>query len=342
MEYGRLEVAKRAQALHEKELINRSDLVAVAVGERTVGGENTGEPCVKTFVVRKLLRDELPPDRLLPTTLRLEDKTEVRVDVEEMEPPTSPPPRSESALQAAVQQVAVPYIGMSIQELRQRRRPALGGDSVGHYLFPIGTIATAVRDREYSGVHYVLSCNHVIARLNGALLGDAVLQPAVYDSGFYPQDLIARVSRFVTLRFDPGSSNRVDAAIAYAQLGQVLPQVAWLGEIQGVRRIDGVRVREVVRKVGRTSGLTEGRVVGINASVKINYASLGYGNRVALFRQQLLTRNMCSYGDSGSLLVDADNNAVGLLFAGSSTHTIYNYIENVVDELGIKMGDKLV
>lgn len=338
MQEFHLEGAHRAKAQHEEELIRRSDVVALAVGERTVGGEGTGEPCVKTFVVKKLPRNELPPEKLLPQFLSLADKTEVRLDVEEMEPPTAPPKFSDTALQAAAQQVTVPYIGISIQELRQRRRPAIGGDSVAHYLFPIGTIATAVRDRTYRGVNYVLSCNHVIGRLNGALLGDAVLQPAPYDGGAYPQDLIANVSRFVTLRFDPGSSNKVDAAIAYARLGQVLPQVAWLGEVNGVKRIARVRIGDVVRKVGRSSGLTTGKVVGINASVKINYASLGYGNRTALFRQQLLTRTMCSYGDSGSLLLDTDNAGVGLLFAGSSTHTIYNYMENVVDELSIELG----
>jgi len=41
-------------------------------------------------------------------------------------------------------------------------------------------------------------------------------------------------------------------------------------------------------------------------------------------------------GDSGSLIVDRKSKRpVGLLFAGSSSHTIANHIEDVVQALGV-------
>jgi hypothetical protein len=44
---------------------------------------------------------------------------------------------------------------------------------------------------------------------------------------------------------------------------------------------------------------------------------------------------MSEGGDSGSALLDTDNNLVGLLFAGSDTTTIFNRIQNVFSALGV-------
>ncbi|MDI9567293.1 MAG: hypothetical protein QM219_00115, partial [Bacillota bacterium] len=42
-------------------------------------------------------------------------------------------------------------------------------------------------------------------------------------------------------------------------------------------------------------------------------------------------------GDSGSLVLDGENNAVGLLFAGSEKYTIINQINHVLDQLGVSL-----
>lgn len=337
MAQPKFEAVKQAHAMAEDDLIPRPDVLAVAIGFRRTQGEQTDEPCVKTFVAKKVQRDMLPPERLLPKLITAPDKTKVAVDVEEMAPPWAPPYSSAQEVRSVV-----PYFGMSEFELRQRMRPALGGASVSHYLFQVGTINTAVRDKNYRGVYYVLSNNHVLARLNGANIGDPILQPAPEDGGAYPQDVIARLSRYVPLRFDPGSSNIVDAAVAYTQPGLVLPQVCWVGPPHAVRSIKSVGPGELVQKIGRTTGLTQGRIDAINASIKINFALAGYGNRVALFRQQIMTNHMAGYGDSGSMLLDMDGNAIGLLGAGSTTHTVFNYLENVQNELSVVVADKTI
>lgn len=49
---------------------------------------------------------------------------------------------------------------------------------------------------------------------------------------------------------------------------------------------------------------------------------------------------MSAGGDSGSLVTDRDEGAVGLLFAGSSTHTIVNNIKYVQSLLRIRVTEK--
>jgi len=64
-----------------------------------------------------------------------------------------------------------------------------------------------------------------------------------------------------------------------------------------------------------------------------------YGaGRTALFEGQIVTGNMSSPGDSGSLLVEAAGpRAVGLLFAGSDRSTVFNPIQDVLSALDIEI-----
>jgi hypothetical protein len=67
--------------------------------------------------------------------------------------------------------------------------------------------------------------------------------------------------------------------------------------------------------------------------VDVNYG----GGRVARFTDQIVTSNMSAPGDSGSLVCDIKEGAVGLLFAGSSQVTIVNNILRVQSLLGIRL-----
>jgi hypothetical protein len=74
-------------------------------------------------------------------------------------------------------------------------------------------------------------------------------------------------------------------------------------------------------------------VQNINATVNVNYGN----GRVARFARQILTTNMSAPGDSGSLICDLDERAVGLLFAGSPVVTVVNPIALVQLLLGIRV-----
>ena len=87
-----------------------------------------------------------------------------------------------------------------------------------------------------------------------------------------------------------------------------------------------------VQKYGRTTGFTQGEVYLIDATVIVRYDS-GF----ARFVDQIIITpgNFSSGGDSGSLIVDLNNRPVGLLFAGSSSYTIANHIDNVLSSFNV-------
>ena len=94
----------------------------------------------------------------------------------------------------------------------------------------------------------------------------------------------------------------------------------------------------VVRKSGRTTRLTEGRITATDVTLRV-----GYSDGFLVFTDQFLVTGVrtgfSGPGDSGSLIVDAENHAVGLLFAGSPFTTVANRWSNVAKALKIKYQD---
>jgi hypothetical protein len=121
----------------------------------------------------------------------------------------------------------------------------------------------------------------------------------------------------------------VDAAIA-EPLGADLIEdwIVEIGRITGV--IDNPPVGMPVEKCGRTTGFTTGEILQTDVVVQVSYG----GAKIAVFQDQLMAGDMSAGGDSGSLVV-SDNMAVGLLFAGSDTTTIFTPIRHVQDIMGI-------
>jgi hypothetical protein len=99
-----------------------------------------------------------------------------------------------------------------------------------------------------------------------------------------------------------------------------------------------------VQKYGRTTGRTVGTVDGINATVDVCYDSSC--TLVARFGNQLNISpgTFSAGGDSGSLVISNDSakNPIGLLFAGSSTNTIANRIDLVLNRFGVTIDEGTV
>jgi hypothetical protein len=104
-----------------------------------------------------------------------------------------------------------------------------------------------------------------------------------------------------------------------------------------------------VQKFGRTTSLTLGEVDSINVTVNV-----GYTAGTALFENQIIIvgkrrrgrkivdATFSEGGDSGSLIVTQGNNdPVGLLFAGNSSVTIANPIDEVLTTLSVLNGTVL-
>jgi hypothetical protein len=318
----------------EKPLAN---VVGLAEGVKWKNGQPTGEPALLVLVTHKLEKDQVGPKDLAPPKL--------------------------GDMQTDVLAIGYPFAGgdaessgAGIQTLGKRVRPAQGGYSVGHKNITAGTIATCVYDILPEGSvsppahgvgipskYYILSNNHVLANSNAASLGDAVLQPGPFDGGTEPADRIATLTRFIPITFNPPTpladhNNLVDCAIAEGEFHDLNRLIYWNGHVRGWRRKANVTVGMLVKKTGRTTSFTTGRITAINATVDVGYG----GGKVARLKDQIVTTNMSAGGDSGSLVLTLDNIAVGLLFAGSSTSMIANQIENVRSLLRVEVAEQIL
>jgi hypothetical protein len=367
--------AKNAHVIHEASLIGRPDVAGVGVGHRTVGDEQTDEVCLKVFVPTKLPPHVLSSSRMLPSYVPASDGTPIRVDVEETGPIFAPPLRDINetivanhaaneafragrsvtrAVQTAINAFAAerrkrslitaPLAVPTLQSLLTRRRPAPGGTGVAHFIFSIGTLTTGVIDRHPTSAIYALSCNHVLALASRARLGDPILQPPALAGGMLPRDFIGILARFVPLSRNPAIRNTVDGAIALAipPTGVSVAEIAGVGPVRGIRAAASLAIGERVKSVGAATGLLEGHIIAVNVTLKITYASLNLVPGLFMFGDQIVTTPMSAFGDSGAMLLDLGNNAVGMLFAGCVLATGYNPIEEVQRQLGIVIVDRLV
>jgi S1-C subfamily serine protease len=305
----------------------KPNVVGVAAGNKVSKGKDTGEPCITVLVSQKLDEPLLSKEDFIPKTVS-GFKTDV-IETGEI--------FAGSAMPTSDNEVSIKE-ELGIETLSQRVRPAMGGFSVGHYKITAGTIATCVYDLEpFPGIpkkYYILSNNHVLANSNNAKIGDPILQPGPYDGGTIPRDVIARLSRYVPIKFKTPTYaplNYVDAAIAEGDFHNLNRDIYWIGIVQQVK--SNPKVGDVVEKTGRTTNFSTGKIIALNATVDVNYGS----GLVARFAKQIITTNMSAPGDSGSLVCDIKEGAVGLLFAGSSTVTIVNSILYVQSLLKIRL-----
>jgi hypothetical protein len=311
-----------------------ANVVGYGAGVKWKDGKPTGEPAVLALVTQKLQADLLVDEDIIPPTI--------------------------DGVKTDVLAVGSLFAGDSFYRLdpmlvTRKLRPAKGGMSVGHYMITAGTIATLVYDilpggstnPPSSGIgipskYYILSNNHVLADSNAARIGDPILQPGPYDGGTI-NDKIGTLSRYIPIQFAPGVEldrqyNLVDAALAEVSFQDVERDIFSSGPVLGWARRNEVYVGQTVKKTGRTTNLTIGRITAIGAVIDV-----GYGNgRVARFRDQIVTTNMIAGGDSGSLVTDIQNRAVGLAYAGSPVAMIANQIENVRALLRVEISDSFL
>lgn len=293
------------RAAHEAALafLDRPGIVGVWIGYKVTGGRRTRTVGVVVGVREKRPLAALAVDQLIPATVQ-----DVPTDVQEV---------------GIIRALALPLRPL---EFNARRRPCPGGYSVGHLEVTAGTLGAWVQ-REGDDRWHILSNNHVLANESRARLGDPILQPGPYDGG----SILDRIATLVAVApFTPPIL--VDGALAVVDdPADVDPTIHQLGAVTGWR---DPQLVERVEKSGRTTEVTRGEVVGLNAVVDVQFDT-----GVKRCAQQILIEpgGFSAGGDSGSLIVAAaDRKAVGLLFAGSPQVTIANLMSNVVEALGIR------
>jgi hypothetical protein len=208
-----------------------------------------------------------------------------------------------------------------------------------------GTLGSLLQDQ--NGKQYILSNNHVLGRVGHASAEEAIVQPGYVDA-FCNFALPDTVAHFTAA--PPIQTSDVDAAIA-----QVVPgAVSIHGEIIGLGGIasDGsyipapaanttvdAFVGMEVAKSGRTTGLSCASILAVDGLIVIDL-SAECGNPTGIsvtFDHQVIAGDLATYGDSGSLIVEAKSaRPVGLL-AGISNDGSFitaNPVNDVLSELG--------
>ncbi len=226
-------------------------------------------------------------------------------------------------------EIEIRYVGRLVKRAappwqQKKVNPLRMGASVGHFKITAGTLGGFVRARageepgeKPDGKPMILSNNHVLANENRAKKGDAIVQPGPLDKGVLPADLVGSLVAFVRLKRT--GANLLDCAVASLTEGLEI-DAKRLGA--DATRLAGVSDAELhqgasVRKVGRTTGVTLGKVTAI----EMDNLVIGYDLGDLRFDQQIEiegsgTETFSAGGDSGSLIVDDEGRAVALLFAG--------------------------
>lgn len=320
------------QAFHanRRRLLRLPGVTAVDIGYKIVKGSFTNTLAVRVHVERKVPDDlemakavyQVHPCEFIPSQKKKEEYKgqcfkltggyeNVETDVIE-------------ANYKPMQDAGLPRPRMVMQEpkpsdeIGRRRRldPLVGGISIGNSVTPVGTLGALVWDNTDGSV-CILSNWHVLAGDLGAEAGSPCFQPGRFDQG-RSSDVVARLKRW---SFD----RHTDAAIA--ELTGSRHYCA--GEIISMERpISGVTdpyLGMIVRKSGRSTEATWGFIDGLYFSSVIEYS----GGIVQVFENQIHIApaepdtSISDPGDSGSVWVSKDYDAVGLHFAGDLPHSAF-------------------
>ncbi len=202
-----------------------------------------------------------------------------------------------------------------------------------------------------AGVQYILSNTHILARSDGATLGDAIVQPGLIDTttcSASDATTVANLSQFFNLETSPVPN--IDAAIAQIVSGKVdtTGKILYLGAAVDANNVpvpaapqsgSGIAgtVNLAVAKSGRSTGLTCSTIDAIDTATSVDYTvncdgtgntfTIDYDNQI-----DILGGDFSGQGDSGSLIVSQSGaTPVALLYAGSDTDTVGNPVGTVLN-----------
>jgi len=293
----------------KKRLLDYPFVTAVGSGQGRGERHKNGEKAVVAFVTEKKAESELEGSDILPKEIqgwKVDVQPVGKVGIEEVTPQA---PQNTGEINTT-----------------EKHRPAPQGVSIGHPEVSAGTAGfVAWRKAEKNGITYAepvgITNNHVAANSNNAEQGDRILQPGNHDGG---TERIGELEGFVEL---VDNDNLVDVAwysIDGRSVNSYIPSIGVPTETVTVSEGD------TVKKFGRTTGLKKGEVLSTDARVRVRY-----GTGIKEFEDQIIAESFSAGGDSGSAVVNSNGDLAGLLFAGSSSITVLNKIENVLQQTSL-------
>ena len=302
---------------HYRPLLNLQNVCSIGLGLKYINNINTFEPCIHVLVEKKLPADYVSSNNIIP--------------------------KHYMGLKTDVIQIGKPRF-TSNDAVPERFRPLKGGCSLGiavrlgvnELVFARGTLGCIVTKpyKKFLKKYFILSNNHVLANLNRLPIGTSIIQPSA-ENGGTKKDLVAHLSNFIPLHFSyPGIMemvNFVDCAIAELSNSKLASKLIHdVGKLAGYSK---AILNEPVKKVGYVSGLTTGYITSTNATLQVQV-----DNAVNIFQNQILAKLRIATGDSGSIVLNDSNKAVGLAFSGTDEGFLYmNDISLVLKELDVEL-----
>jgi len=311
------EIIKQKQAA-EVELLKLEGITGVDVGFKYEKGKRTDEIAIRVLVRQK--KKNVTSKQMVPAEIN-----GIKTDVIEMEvfPLIVNKKLDDASLLVDSTKYATVKGGISIGPER----------AIGGYVY-VGTLGCIVKDNVTNNP-MLLSNFHVMCVDSGWHVGDHMCQPGRVDGGVPATDRIGDLSRAVL-------SGHVDGAISSLSGRPYDCSIVDIGDVKGTA---SAVLNAAVRKRGRTTMLTNGFVDSINATVNIDYGD-GLGvhtltNQIGIRPDTTVNPKFSDHGDSGSVVVDANNKVIGLLFAGNNSgYTYINPISYVLSELNISLCTK--
>ncbi|MEO8903598.1 MAG: hypothetical protein ABI488_15155 [Polyangiaceae bacterium] len=301
MAVSNLVAAKRAATAR---LMSIPGVVGVGVGPKVVNGRHSGELAIVVSVLEKLPASALPPDQLIPAEID-GFKTDVEIGG------------------AMRQEFDIPEDAPYVDHRRFRKGEGglRGGLEIrGAVPGTLGCVVT--RDVPQGRMVFALSNTHVLnPQASPAASGGDVGQPDLGDGGFSDccSNLVGKVAPGATF------NSVVDAALARLDAG-----LAWVAEIDSIGPIGNVRVLTeidlsfpdepvIVKKKGRQTWVTRGYVRSVDHSLPTE--DRGQVEHQIFVLPLPPFRAFTAGGDSGSLVVDKDNQPISLHALGGKVRS---------------------
>ena len=218
-----------------------------------------------------------------------------------------------------------------------RLNPIEPGCSISHFRVSSGTFGCLVQDS--LGI-YILSCAHVLSDRYPSQYGDPIVHPGATFGGTLPNDQVATFERQIPLVSGNCLADAAIARLTSATSGSVPAAIRYIGTKPSSTVALG-SVGVLVQKSGDQTGRTRGIVIGLNG--RIGPYSINGVNNIH-FMNAIVTNGMADGGDSGSILMTNQHEAIGVLFGGlqypgQSGYVAHYYspIDVVLQQLGVTL-----
>jgi hypothetical protein len=306
---------KEARAWHNRAL----DYIRSAEAVARAAAAEAGMPKVLTTEVEIGIAIESYADGESQVVVKIQsDDEQTRQAVEVMR-----------GMGAIPEDVRVEFIGpMRGLGPSDRVTPVQPGVCCAHIGGPRGTLGCIVR--KTGTPRFLISCNHILAEEDTAELGTAVVQPV---SGVDDVREIGVLERAVALA---GTGNLMDAAIARLTINDI-SAIQFNGKTITEIRTAELKTGNRVFKFGQTTFETSATVLSpivSNIKLDMRFGSYKFDEQIEI--DAPAGSPFADGGDSGALVYDEHDRAVGIVIGGNGmTRTYVTPIRRILKEFEV-------